>query len=138
MNDQERTTSTSSNAEIRLTLLAEPSSVVLARELVRYALTAWNFQGDLVHDSMLVMSEIVTNAVAAARGSQIRLRCALQNQALLLECWDPCPALPISRVTTTTDENGRGLTIIAACAKEVGIRPAATGQGKIIWALMPI
>ncbi|MFI0353498.1 ATP-binding protein [Actinomadura sp. 9N407] len=138
MNDQEQPTMAPEIPEIRLTLLAEPSSVVLARELVRYALTNWGYRGEIVHDSMLVMSEIVTNAVAAAKGSRLRLRCALQDQAPLLECWDPAPALPIARDSSATDENGRGLAIIAAYAKEAGIRPSATGEGKIVWALMPI
>lgn len=123
--------------EIRLTLLAEPSSVVLAREAVRYALTNWGYHPDLVHDSMLVISEIVTNAVAAARGHKIQLRCAVHHGAPLLECWDPSPALPTSRIAPDTAENGRGLTIITAYAKEAGTRPSPTGQGKVIWALMP-
>jgi anti-sigma regulatory factor (Ser/Thr protein kinase) len=138
MNDQELSTSAPDIPEIRLTLLAEPSSVVLARELVRYALTNWGYRGDLVHDAMLVMSEIVTNAVAAAKGTRLRLRCALKDQAPLLECWDSCPALPIACDSSATDENGRGLAIIAAYSKEVGVRPSATGEGKIVWALMPI
>ncbi|MFF5263131.1 ATP-binding protein [Actinomadura viridis] len=138
MSDQGLTRPAAGNYEVRLTLLAEPSSVVLARDLVRYALTNWGCGGDLVHDSVLVMSEIVTNAVGAARGQRIRLRCALQDQAPLLECWDPCPSLPVLRAACETAEAGRGLAIIAAYAKETGIRPSATGQGKIVWALMPI
>ncbi|MBO2447101.1 ATP-binding protein [Actinomadura barringtoniae] len=86
---------------------------------------------------MLVMSEIVTNAVTAARGQQIRLRCAIYHQAPLLECWDPSPARPVQRDAPETAESGRGLTIITAYAKDSGTRPAATGEGKVIWALMP-
>jgi hypothetical protein len=33
--------------------------------------------------------------------------------------------------------NGRGLAIVAAYAKDTGVRPSANGIGKIIWALMP-
>ncbi|MBW8481401.1 ATP-binding protein [Actinomadura parmotrematis] len=124
------------SAEIRMNLLAEPSSVVLARELVRYSLTHWEIGRCDVQDAMLVMSEIVTNAVAAARGRRIRLRCALHNGAPLLECWDPSPARPEARPASDTAENGRGLAIIAAYAKECGVRPSATAQGKVVWALM--
>jgi anti-sigma regulatory factor (Ser/Thr protein kinase) len=137
MNDHELIAPALAGSEIRLTLLAEPSSVVLARELVRYALSTWNHQGELVHDSMLVMSEIVTNAVNAARGAQVRLRCALREGAPLLECWDPSPALPAPTGALAMDEHGRGLAIIAAYAAEVGVRPSATGLGKVVWALMP-
>lgn len=34
--------------------------------------------------------------------------------------------------------SGRGLAIITAYAKDTGIRASATGQGKIVWALMPV
>ncbi|MFC5749449.1 ATP-binding protein [Actinomadura rugatobispora] len=138
MSDQELVAPTAASPEMRLTLLAEPSSVVLARELVRYALTGWGHQGDLVHDSMLVMSEIVTNAVSAARGAQIRLRCALREGAPLLECWDPSSALPVAADAAALDEHGRGLAIVAAYAKDMGVRPSATGEGKVVWALMPV
>ena len=115
-----------------------PSTVVLARRLVQYAFTSWGCDQNLVQDSMLVMSEIVTNAVTAARGDKIRLRCTFQDGAPLLECWDPSPALPVRRDVPETAENGRGLSIIAAYAKATGTRSSATGQGKIVWVLMPV
>ncbi|MFF4239668.1 ATP-binding protein [Actinomadura geliboluensis] len=123
--------------EVRLTLLAVPSTVVLARELVRYALTNWGFSREVINDSTLVMSEIVTNAVTAARGREIRLRCALEDGTPLLECWDPSPDLPAPAPPSLTAENGRGLAIVSAYAKETGTRPSATGVGKIVWAQMP-
>ncbi|WP_346039406.1 hypothetical protein [Actinomadura chokoriensis] len=43
MNDLALVTPASGVPEVRLTLLAVPSTVVLARELVRYALTNWGF-----------------------------------------------------------------------------------------------
>jgi anti-sigma regulatory factor (Ser/Thr protein kinase) len=139
MSNRDVTTGAPIAQEIRQSLLAEPTSVVLARDLVRYALTGWGYKdGDLVYDSKLVMSEIVTNTIEVARGEEIRLRCAIQDQYLLLECWDPSPALLTPRDAAPTDENGRGLTIIHAYAKEAGIRPSATGQGKVVWALLPL
>ncbi|TDC63663.1 hypothetical protein E1200_21845, partial [Actinomadura sp. GC306] len=95
MNDLELVTPAPGVPEVRLTLLAVPSTVVLARELVRYALTNWGFSREAINDATLVMSEMVTNAVAAVPGHQIRLRCALCEGAPLLECWDPSPELPI-------------------------------------------
>ncbi|TDB86802.1 hypothetical protein E1266_33685, partial [Actinomadura sp. 7K534] len=94
MNDLEVGTSAPGVPEVRLTLLAVPSTVVLARELVRYALTNWGFGREVINDSTLVMSEIVTNAITAAPGHQLRVRCALDEGAPLLECWDPSPELP--------------------------------------------
>ncbi|WP_338072571.1 ATP-binding protein [Actinomadura geliboluensis] len=62
----------------------------------------------------LVMSEIVTNAVTAARGREIRLRCALEDGTPLLECWDPSLDLPAPAPPSLTAENGRGLAIVSA------------------------
>ncbi|GAA2253274.1 hypothetical protein GCM10010402_05530 [Actinomadura luteofluorescens] len=137
MNDLELVTPAPGVPEIRLTLLAAPSTVVLARELVRYALTNWGFDREVINDSTLVMSEMVTNAVKAARGRQLRLRCALYEGTPLLECWDPSPELPTPNTPTPMAENGRGLAIISAYAKQTGTRPSATGEGKVVWAKMP-
>ncbi|MFC9973140.1 ATP-binding protein [Spirillospora sp. NPDC127200] len=135
MNDQ---VTTSGKPDIRMNLLATPSSVILARELVRYALTSWGYTRTITEDSMLVMSEIVTNALIAAPNVQIRLRVAIHQGAPLLECWDPSPKLPTPRDATPCAESGRGMAIIAGYAKDTGIRPSATNEGKIVWALMPI
>ncbi|SNT58420.1 Anti-sigma regulatory factor (Ser/Thr protein kinase) [Actinomadura meyerae] len=137
MNDLELVTPAPGVPEVRLTLLAVPSTVVLARELVRYALTNWGFTREAINDATLVMSEIVTNAVTAAPGHQIRLRCALYEGAPLLECWDPSPELPTLGPPDLMAENGRGLSIISAYAKQSGTRPSATGEGKIVWVRMP-
>jgi anti-sigma regulatory factor (Ser/Thr protein kinase) len=137
MNDLDLVTPAPGIPEVRLTLLAVPSTVVLARELVRYALTNWGFSREVINDSTLVMSEMVTNAVTAAHGRQLRLRCALYEGTPLLECWDPSPELPTPSPPSLTAENGRGLAIISAYAKETGTRPSATGEGKIVWAQMP-
>ncbi|QFG20794.1 ATP-binding protein [Actinomadura sp. WMMB 499] len=83
------------------------------------------------------MSEITTNAVNSAPCHQLRVRVAVHDGAPLLECWDPSPELPQARDADLDALNGRGLAIIAAYAKDTGVRPSATGQGKIVWALMP-
>jgi anti-sigma regulatory factor (Ser/Thr protein kinase) len=137
MNDQVPTVQIPKSGEIRMTLLAVGSSVALARELVRYALTNWGYGRSLIDDSILVMSEITTNAVNAAPGHHIRIRITAHEGAPLLECWDPAPGLPLPRIAGADAVSGRGLAIVAAYAEDTGVRPSATGKGKIIWALMP-
>ncbi|GAA2420633.1 hypothetical protein GCM10010191_34900 [Actinomadura vinacea] len=61
----------------------------------------------------------------------------MRDQAVLLECWDPSPALPVVRDAFAMDEHGRGLAIVAY-AEETGVRRSATGEGKIVWALRSI
>ena len=136
MNDRAMALQAFKTGEIRMTLLAVDSSVALARELVRYALAKWGFGRSLIDDSILVASEIVTNAARAAPYQEIRFRVAVLDGAPLLECWDPAPELPCPREAGVDDVSGRGLAIIAAYAKEAGVRPSATGIGKIAWALM--
>ncbi|WP_344275736.1 ATP-binding protein [Actinomadura napierensis] len=137
MVDQVPTVQMPKSDEIRMTLLAVGSSVALARELVRYALTNWGYERPLVDDSILVMSEITTNAVNAAPGRHIRIRITTFNGGPLLECWDPAPGIPLPREAGMDALNGRGLAIVAAYAKGTGVRPSANNIGKIIWALMP-
>lgn len=137
MNDQVSLLQMPKSDEIRMTLFGVDSSVALARELVRYALTNWGCDRDLIDDSTVVMSEIVTNAVEAARGHALRIRVMLHTGAPLLECWDPSPELPRACAAGLDALSGRGLAIIAAYAKDTGVRPSATGIGKIVWTLMP-
>ncbi|WP_030166568.1 ATP-binding protein [Spirillospora albida] len=125
------------SGEMRMTLLAVGTSVVLARELVRYALANWGYSRALIDDAVVVMSEIVTNAVNAAPSCPVRVRVAVQSGAPLLECWDPAPELPQAGDAEFDALSGRGLAIIAAYSKDTGVRPSATGEGKIVWALMP-
>lgn len=138
MNDQVPVFEMPESGEIRMTLLGVDCSVSLARELVRYALLNWSCDRELIDDSVVVMSEIVTNAVEAARGRLLRIRVALSDGAPVLECWDPSPELPCASAAGLDALSGRGLAIIAAYAKDTGVRPSATGEGKIVWALMPV
>ncbi|OLT25945.1 hypothetical protein BJF79_12530 [Actinomadura sp. CNU-125] len=120
-----------------MNLLGVNSSVVFARELVRYALTKWGYSRPLIDESILVMSEITTNAANAAPGHTLRIRVAVHNGAPLLECWDPAPEVPLATALDLDALSGRGMAIVAAYAKDTGVRPSATGVGKIVWALMP-
>ncbi|GGQ07072.1 hypothetical protein GCM10010187_24010 [Actinomadura coerulea] len=137
MKDQTPAVHMIKSGEIRMTIHGEEASVGLARELVRYALVNWSYEQPLVDDSAVVMSEIVTNAVEAAKGHALRIRIAVHEGAPLLECWDPSPQLPRFCDAGLDALSGRGLAIIAAYAKDTGVRPSATGEGKIVWALMP-
>jgi anti-sigma regulatory factor (Ser/Thr protein kinase) len=137
MNDQVTQLQAPKSDEIRMTLVGRAPSVALARELVRYALDNWGFGRELIDDAAVVMSEIATNAVNAAPGHNIRIRVAIQGGAPLLECWDSAPELPRVCEAGLDALSGRGLAIVAAYAKDTGIRPSANGQGKVVWALMP-
>ncbi|WUI02150.1 ATP-binding protein [Spirillospora sp. NBC_00431] len=73
----------------------------------------------------------------AAHGHGLRIRVTLRDGAPVLECWDPSPELPRASSAGLDALSGRGLAIVAAYAKDTGVRPSANGVGKIVWALMP-
>ncbi|WP_141583712.1 ATP-binding protein [Actinomadura sp. WMMA1423] len=137
MNDQRPVLQIPEPGEIQMTVQGEEASVRLVRELVRYALINWSYGRVLVDDSAVVMSEIITNAVNAAKGHELSIRIAVHEGAPLLECWDPSPELPRACEAGLDALSGRGMAIIAAYAKDTGVRPSPTGQGKVVWALMP-
>lgn len=77
----------------------------------------------------LVASELVGNVVRHARGP-VTLR-LLRGRTLICEVADASPAMPRIRRAADTDENGRGLQLIAAVTSRWGAR--YTGSGKCIW-----
>ncbi|WP_433479688.1 ATP-binding protein [Spirillospora sp. CA-142024] len=97
-------------------------------------------------DAFLVASELITNAVAATPGGEIRYQCSRDSAGVLIAVWDASPALPRPRpvidMTLDTldvseehwdDNGGRGLPIVAALAAECGHTPDPSG-GKWAWA----
>ncbi|RII19583.1 Histidine kinase-, DNA gyrase B-, and HSP90-like ATPase [Streptomyces sp. YIM 130001] len=107
-----------------------------ARARTRLLLTVWRWSGD-VEDAVLVVSELVTNAVrhAARPGRVLVLRLAvLENGTLLVDVSDPVPGL--GPTGTATSECGRGLSIVRALCTRVEwfLRPHT---GKTVRAQMP-
>ena len=80
---------------------------------------------------MLVLSELVTNAMVHARaGCTIEVQ--HQDDLLRLEVRDPSPAPPAIGSARSDDIGGRGLRIVAAIAQAWGWEP--THGGKRVWA----
>jgi hypothetical protein len=84
---------------------------------------------ELIMTTELVASELVGNVVRHARGP-ITLR-LLRGRTLICEVADASPAMPRIRRAADTDENGRGLQLIAAVTSRWGAH--YTGSGKCIW-----
>ena len=80
---------------------------------------------------MLVLSELVTNAMLHARAG-----CTIEVQhhddLLRLDVRDPSPAPPTIGSATPDDIGGRGLRLVAAIAQAWGWEP--TDGGKRVWA----
>ena len=84
-------------------------------------------------DAVLVLSELVTNAmVHAGAGCTIEVR---HNDDLLrLEVGDRSPQAPVLRLVGPSDVGGRGLHVVDAIAEAWGWEP--TVDGKRVWAVV--
>ncbi|WP_405878956.1 ATP-binding protein [Streptomyces sp. NBC_01136] len=87
-------------------------------------LELWCWRGDH-EDAVLVVSELVANAVNHARivGHELRLRLAVtEDGALSVEVSDPVPDFPgfdHALAPGGMDERGRGLAVVRALAAEL-------------------
>ncbi|MFJ2579739.1 ATP-binding protein [Kitasatospora aureofaciens] len=94
----------------------------------------------LADDGLLVLAELVGNAVVHARvppGRRIAIRFELVCGHLRIEVHDASNERPTIRRSTGTDEpSGRGLCLVEALSVEWGCQPRPEGIGKIVWALV--
>jgi hypothetical protein len=102
----------------------------LARRFVTETLTSWR-RLDLLTDSLLVVSELATNAVCHAR-TDFTVSISEWNDGVTLMVGDASPEPPVERDTDMTAPSGRGLRLVTESADRWGYFPA--GVGKLVWA----
>ncbi|MFE9611924.1 SpoIIE family protein phosphatase [Streptomyces sp. NPDC006012] len=111
------------------TLPNDRTAVHRARRVAAGQLSAWGLE-DLEDTTKLIISELVTNAVRYSTGP-IVLR-LIQHQVLTCEVADTDFCSPRPRRVSWTDENGRGLFLVAQLARRWGAR--SVSGGKVVWA----
>jgi anti-sigma regulatory factor (Ser/Thr protein kinase) len=117
---------------LRMTLPAADNSVRLARQATRAVLTAWQL-GYVEENALLIVSELATNAVRHARGTDlIALDLLAARTSLRIEVLDTDRSWPQPRVPDGFDESGFGFVLVDALAGEWGVRE--TEGGKAVWA----
>ena len=122
-----------------LELGALVGAVPCARLHARHVLWEWSLTG--LSDSVeLLVSEFVTNAVAASRSMvpSAPLRLWLQAGAgqVLVVVWDACPRPPAPAEVSEDAESGRGLLLVDAISKRWDwYFPQDGTGGKVVWAL---
>jgi CheY-like chemotaxis protein len=114
-----------------LPLFEEPESVGRARDFVRGALQGWNISY-LADDALIVVSELVTNAIKHAH-SACELRVSASETSLRIEVTDEGPGTPDPRGPSSDAENGRGLYLIAGLTTAWGVELGEV-SGKVVWA----
>ncbi|MBA2607443.1 MAG: MEDS domain-containing protein [Actinobacteria bacterium] len=105
-------------------------AVIGVRRFVAGAL-ALNYSQAVIADSVLVASELATNAVRHALGP-FHAVVAPCDHGIRLEFHDACPATPRLRLALTTEVDGRGLAIVDRLAHKWGVDEYA-GR-KVVWA----
>ncbi|WP_308346533.1 ATP-binding protein [Streptomyces sp. ISL-66] len=130
-------------SECRLLLSATPRGARLARRLAGVQLAAWGIPHGcaLAEDVELVVGELAANAVLHGRvpGRDFEIRLAYDGLRVRVEVSDargdkaPPDALP--SVDPWSAEDGRGLVLVQAVAREWGVAPRGPGgPGKTVWA----
>lgn len=119
-------------------LPALPESVAGARRLTRARLDEWRVVAEAHEAAILIVSELVTNAVVHTASARVvcELRClaGLLRIAVQDQGHQPCgPRLGRS----SDDEHGRGLLLVDAMCSAWGSRDAGDGSGRIVWAELP-
>lgn len=101
----------------------------LARRFLRSA-TCAEHHASVLDDAVLLVSELVTNSVLHG-GPPIVVAVDCDGAALQVRVRDGSAELPSRRTATTTDENGRGLQLLAEMSSSWGVDPE--GAGKHVW-----
>ncbi|MBM9510196.1 ATP-binding protein [Actinacidiphila acididurans] len=119
-----------------------PASVRAARHAAEAVLTSWGLSQEAVYDVMLVVSELVTNAVEHALPPvAVRLRLAdpdADNPVVHVHVYvsdgGPAPSPGSWAASCQTDEHGRGRQVITALARSTGARGTDDSAGH--WAVL--
>lgn len=137
MTDQRRFTHactgrTGATRHVQLMLPACGQPVRLARQVTREVLGAWRLAG-VEETAVLLVSELVSNAVRNAKGSDlITLELQAMPTRLRIEAYRCQPGLVAPRTAGEFDDLGFGCALVESLASRWGVRETVTGT--TIWA----
>lgn len=118
----------------RFELAAHPSSAAQARRLTRAGLAGWSVGDETCTSAVLVVSELITNAIVHTASAFIvcelqdgpdSLRIAVRDEGCAPGEICPAPRLP-------EEEHGRGLLLVEAVSESWGMQEQ--GLGLLVWA----
>ncbi|MEV8594309.1 ATP-binding protein [Streptomyces sp. NPDC052012] len=114
-------------------LSSTPRGARLARLLATEQLRTWGLPSD---PAQLIVAELANNAATHGRvpGRNFQLLLYVVRDTLRIEVVDTRgDRLPCLRHTTSADQTGRGLTLVAALADRWGVTPGLPPR-KTVWA----
>jgi anti-sigma regulatory factor (Ser/Thr protein kinase) len=118
------------------------SSAGCARDHTRAVLTSWGIDDEAVESIVLVVSELITNAVQAtvALGLTVPRPVGLtlldEAAAIVAQVTDAAAGQPDVQAPAADIEHGRGLILVNALSLDWGTVQLGAA-GKVVWARMP-
>ncbi|WP_340373907.1 SpoIIE family protein phosphatase [Streptomyces sp. SS7] len=116
-------------------LSARDNTAARARALASPVLRAWHTGGQARDNALLVISELVTNAVRFGTGP-VTLRLVRAGHRLTCEVGDSGNGRPRLRRAGLLDDRGRGLHVVHKLTTRWGVRWTETG--KAVWAELEV
>ena len=116
--------------ELRFRHAARPSAIGRARRDVGDALALAEVDRRTSGDVMLLVSELVTNAVRHARGDQFEVRLEVRPDALRIEVHDEGAGFVPEIAPSGDGTGGYGLYIVERLAARWGVE---RDEGGVIW-----
>ena len=107
-----------------------PAAPAFARDQVR--VFARRVPPDTLDDAVLMVSELVTNAVQHGQ-PEVTLGMSLSGDGLTVSVSDQGSGAPIRAFPTAEQQRGRGLGLVDALASKWGVIRSAGQDGKQVW-----
>jgi serine/threonine-protein kinase RsbW len=116
-------------------LAARASSVAEARHRTLAWLFRYPVGQQAAESAVLIVSELVTNAIVHSGSDIVRCVLRLGSGLLRIEVTDQGVGVaePAVRMPADDDVSGRGLLLVSAVSEEWGVSPAVPG-GRTVWA----
>lgn len=127
-----------------LDLPSRPSAVGAGRTYASCLLKKWEVHGDIADTALLIVSELLTNAVEHAKTDEpsgpsgCSLHIWLAESDITIGVHDQDPRLPVLRQANLYDEGGRGLLLVAEQSLAWGYGHLPTLPGKVVWARLSL
>jgi anti-sigma regulatory factor (Ser/Thr protein kinase) len=117
--------------DLRAELGSDPAEVARARHLVGESLQQWRVSDEVAEVTVLLVSELVTNAVRHAR-APITLHLHTVGEVVRVEVVDGDAArIPVLQEPDLDRAGGRGLRLVDALSHSWGVDGA--DAGKCVW-----